>query len=361
MFKDLKEVESKEVKQLKRYKLNRHQNFLNMSASDISTKQVKNKVLYSELDVPFNKYLETLSKVTRLTNKVLNSQIDECDEDYLELLSLDGINEIYDTAQLRFMSLQNSIESKKILYENWQQSNQMLLDTIDEKAHITLPKLKKCHEQLRIKLDRLKRMSDSINMINKEIESLSDGNTSISITKTQWESQLGVALTERLISENYLRRDKYHNSRDPQEIKYRALDDFSVGPQESQRINNTLKEDLKKLQKELSHYKNQWLKDAEVFTRITGFFQEELKKRQLSNGNIENSGDIDMDEDIVEEDEYLDNRQRSTIVKEEIERASSNDSVEEDIEIEDESPEVETPLESEVALEDVINETTPDI
>lgn len=359
---------------------------INMSLSDISRKQVKNKVLYSELDVPFNKYLETLSKVTRLTNKVLHGQLNENDEDDMSIFSLDAIDEIFDMAQLRFLSLQTSIESKKVLHENWQQSNQYLLHSVDEKAQKALPQLKKLHKQLKVKLDRLTKMSDSVIVINKEIESLSDGRTRISITKKQWESELGKPITERLISENYLKRDNSSNNNvnDPQEIKYSALDDFSVGPQESKQLNNTLKEDLQKLQKELNHYKDLWLKDAEVFVRITDLFQEELKKRQLNGGN---NIDVDMDEDVVEEDEYSSIRQQRTNAAEEeeameeeerevdddIEKESSNEPTgndEENMDIDEETPnineetpgiespaEIETPSEVNTTTE----ETTPDI
>ena len=337
-----------------------------MSLSDISRKQVKNKVLYSELDVPFNKYLDTLSKVTRLTNKILHGQLNQNDEDDMSIFSLDTIEEIFDMAQLRFLSLQNSIESKKVSHENWQQSNQYLLHTVDEKAQEALPQLKQFHAQLKFKLDRLTKMSDSINKINKEIESLSDGRTRISITRKQWESQLGVPVTERLISENYLRKSTSNNSNvsDPQEIKYSALDDFSVGPEESKKINNTLKDDLQKLQKELTHYKDLWLKDAEVFVRITDLFQEELKKRQLNSGN---NTDMDMDEDVIEEDEYSSIRHQRTNAAEEeeeeqeedIEREASNDLIgnaEENMEIDEETPGIESP--TGIQTPDELNNTT---
>lgn len=272
---------------------------------DISTKQVKAKVLYSELDTPFNKYLEVLSKVTRLTYKVLNGTLDKNNEEDIELFNVQAIDELLDTSQLRYLALQNSIESKKVAYENWLQHNQVLLDTSDEKAHNMLIDLKKCRDQLRYKLDRIAKMYKNIEMINKEIESLNDGRTNISITREQWESQLGQTLTDLLIKNNYLRKDTSQKNigENVNKDKYRTIDDFSIGPQEAKQVNRTLKDDITKLTKELNQYKDQWLKDAEIFTKITDLFQEELKKRQLTISHGNEESDVDMDIDVEDEDE----------------------------------------------------------
>ena len=279
--------------------------FIQIGLMDISTKQVKAKVLYSELDTPFNKYLEVLSKVTRLTYKFLNGTLDKNNEEDIELFNVQAIDELLDTSQLRYLALQNSIESKKVAYENWLQHNQVLLDTSDEKAHNMLIDLKKCRDQLRYKLDRIAKMYKNIEMINKEIESLNDGRTNISITREQWESQLGQTLTDLLIKNNYLRKDTSQKNigENVNKDKYRTIDDFSIGPQEAKQVNRTLKDDITKLTKELNQYKDQWLKDAEIFTKITDLFQEELKKRQLTISHGNEESDVDMDIDVEDEDE----------------------------------------------------------
>lgn len=276
-----------------------------MSSVDISTKQVKTKVLYSELDVPFNKYLDVLSKVTRLTHKILNGTLDKNNEEDINLFNVQTIDEMLDTSQLRYLALQNSIESKKVAHENWVHHNQVLLDTLDDRSHDILTDLKKCRDQLNHRLDRITKMYKNIDMINKEIESLNDGRTSISISREQWESQLGQPLTDLLIKNNYLRKDTMQKTivEDVNKIKYRTIDDFSIGPQEAEQVNRTMKDDIIKLNKELNQYKDQWLKDAEIFTKITDLFQEELKKRQLTINQNNEDSDVDMDVDVEDEDE----------------------------------------------------------
>ena len=330
-----------------------------MSSVDISTKQVKAKVLYSELDVPFNKYLEVLSKTTRLAYKVLNGTLDKNNEEDIELFNAQTIDEMLDTSQLRYLALQNSIESKKVSYENWLQHNQILLDTVEDRAHDMLKDLKKCRDQLHLKLDRLTNMYKNIDTINKEIESLNDGRTKISISREQWESQLGKPLTDLLIKNNYLRRDTSQRIivEDINKVKYRTIDDFSVGPQEAEQVNKTLKDDITKLTKELNQYKDQWLKDAEIFTKITDLFQEELRKRQLTLNQDNKDSDVDMDIDVEEQSDV----EVPEAEVDDFERYSDGYSddvdLDEEVEDDDDVEELNEASESETEQEELIDES----
>ena len=84
-------------------------------------------------------------------------------------------------------------------------------------------------------------------------------------------------------------------------------EDFSNGPKEARRLNIAMKSDITKLTKEIDLYKHKWLKDADIFSKITNVLQDELSKRDvpLNGPDIDMEGNENSDED--DEDEARNN------------------------------------------------------
>lgn len=350
-----------------------------MSLTDIQSKQIKNKVLYSELDTPFNKYFDILSRSTKLCNQILKGQLKE-EEGTENQLSKSLIQELRSSAEARFLEAQLSIETKKIRFENWQQSNQDTQNHVDEHVKAVLPELRETRLRLAERLARIRNVYDSVYSVNNEIEALSEGRTSITVTKQQWEKELGPELTEKLISKKYLRLDNRGSSMTEQ--KFRVYDDFSRGPKEVRHFNKKMRSDIDKLSIELGTYKDKWLKDADVFSKITEVLQDELTRRNLevskSQENNESSDDDDDEENInrhdrqrniedIEESNYhhtqdntseedemdIDNMDISSVSQE----SDGNENVEGNGDLNDEYPDKETKED----LTDVGNEPNEDM
>ncbi|CCK70650.1 Mft1p KNAG_0E03970 [Huiozyma naganishii CBS 8797] len=262
-----------------------------MVLNELQRKRVKSKVLYSELDLPYNRYLDTLKRVSNLTSRVLSGQLDKDDP-----LNAREIQELKETAQLRFLELQNSIEVMKVSTENWQSNNELSKLNAEEGAKEALPAVKSVHKQLLQRMQAIRNTYDNVTAHNTEIEQLSEGRTTLSVSREQWEAQLGAELTKQLIEKSVLRVDNNSSVE-----KYRVYGDFSVGLKESKRCNVEMKSDIAKLADEVNLYKHKWLKDANVFSKITAVLQEELTRRDFEDQNMR--GDEESQEEESQEEE----------------------------------------------------------
>ncbi|CCF59822.1 hypothetical protein KAFR_0I00410 [Kazachstania africana CBS 2517] len=310
-----------------------------MPLTNVQVNQVKKKVHYSEQDGAFNKYVDVIGRVTKLSDQILRGQLPEPSAEEESVLSGEKIKALKETAQVRLLEIQSSIETKKIASEHWQQSYEQMRDSVDAQAKEALPQLKKIQSRLGDHIYRLQRMYDSVHLLNKEMEALSRGKTSISISREEWDKELGVSLTNKLIESNYLKTD---NSRSTSsEKKYRVYDDFSKGPREVKHINDSMKSDIEKLSKELVSYKGKWLKDANVFSKITSILQEEMSRRNDERSQEE---EPELAEDYM--DDYEEDEEEETKAKykrqNDFEQENSEGSYDDNIDEESEFSKVET-------------------
>ena len=271
-----------------------------MSLNNVQIKQIKDKVLYSELDRPFNRYIDKVTEVNRLCHNILEGNIQSGKSEETETkdpeFSAKVVQDLATSIELRFIEVQTSIDSKKIAFENWQQENDKVRDDMEHNVEPVLSELSGIRDRLRSRISNLRTLYDNVNTINGEYDALSGGKTTLEVTREEWEKELGAEVTDKLIQLHYLKRGKSSARGD----YYHVYDDFSKGPKEVKRLNINMKTDITKLGQELDTYKQKWLKDADVFSKITNVLQDELTHRDM-----DRSGDENMDEngDSDEEDE----------------------------------------------------------
>lgn len=286
------------------------------------TEQVRTKVLYSEVDAPFNGYIDILGKVTKLANHVLNGKLQEHESEAAFQFNALYVKDLEQATDLRFLELQSSLDVKKIAQENWEQSNNDTIEYMETKLKDTIPELSNLQTKLRDRIIRIRELYESVSKVNTEVEVLLEGNTSLTATRSEWEEELGSQLTEKLIEQNYLRKSGTSDNED----KYRVYDNFTKGPKELKHINTSIRTDIDRLNQEVNAYKSKWTKDAEIFTRITSVLREELIKRDM-NTNI----DVEMDEEDEDQEEEAnkDRYKRQRALEEEEEEFDETNHLEE--------------------------------
>ena len=322
-----------------------------MPLSQKQIDQVRTKVHYSEVDTPFNKYLDILGKVTKLTGSIINGTLSN-DDSKIEKLTEQNISQLKESAHLRFLDLQSSIDTKKVADENWETCQQETLAKL-ENLKDKLPDIKSIHSKLLLRIGKLQGLYDSVQVINREVEGLSEGRTSLVVTRAEWEKELGTDLVKFLIEKNYLKLVDPGLKKDSSEERYRIYDDFSKGPKELESINASMKSDIENVRQEVSSYKEKWLRDAEIFGKITSIFKEELLKRDgLLNEAEGDNIDEDYESDEDEERKERFKRQRSMVEVNTIENVDEKE--ESDHEYDDqEDEENEEEDDMEVDVEDI--------
>lgn len=216
-----------------------------------------------------------------------------------------------------------------------------------------LPDIKSIHSKLLLRIGKLQGLYDSVQVINREVEGLSEGRTSLVVTRAEWEKELGTDLVKFLIEKNYLKLVDPGLKKDSSEERYRIYDDFSKGPKELESINASMKSDIENVRQEVSSYKEKWLRDAEIFGKITSIFKEELLKRDgLLNEAEGDNIDEDYESDEDEERKERFKRQRSMVEVNTIENVDEKE--ESDHEYDDqEDEENEEEDDMEVDVEDI--------
>lgn len=301
-----------------------------MSANSFQTEQVRTKVLFSEVDTPFNGYLDILGKVTKLTNQVLTGQLENYETDNKVEFNEQFIDGLVQVTDLKFLELQSSIDVKKVAEENWEQANNDTIERMEDQLESKIPEMRDSYISLQDRIARVRKLYAAVSKVNSEMETLLESNTSLSTTKSEWEHELGPELTEKLIKQNYLRKSGKSNGED----RYRVYDNFTKGPKELKHINKSIKSDIDRLSQELDLYKQKWLQDADIFTRITSVLREELAKRDM---DVDVEMDEDDDQDEREDGQEIERyrRQRSISVEaqdseKEPDEQASNDMADED-------------------------------
>ena len=282
-----------------------------MTLSESQARQIRQKVLYSDLDGSFNKYLDVLNKVSSISENILNGKLNDPagNTDKMgtpPVFSKEYIEELKGSVSIRYLDAQSSIEVKKIAFENWQQSCEHSRESAEHTAKNVLPELKELCLRLNRGKSRLRALNDTIKMINSETETLSERKTVLVLPLTEWEKELGKEITTKLISRGYLKLDSTSSHGGSNVRKYRVYDNFSKGPREVKRINKTMKDNIGRLTEELQSYKEKWLRDADIFTKISTVLKEEIAKRTNKgvdgSNKAESEGRLD-DEEGEEEEE----------------------------------------------------------
>lgn len=309
------------------------------SLNALQTEQVRTKVLYSEVDIPFNGYLDVLNRVTKLTRSVLDGGLQSYEAKEGITFSADYVKGLEQNVSLQYLELQSSIDVKKLAQENWEQSNNDTITAMENSVPGMNEKLRDANSRLEERIERIRGLYDSVGKVNAETENLLEGNASLTTTRSEWEKELGSPLTEKLIKQGYMR--KVESSEGVE--RYRVHDNFTKGPKELRHINQSIRSDISRLTEELATYKSRWLEDANVFSRITSALKEELIKRNM---NV----DMEMDEEEEDEEEEEEEEAEEEEAEEELEE-EDEELAEEDLDGED-LGELQEEEEEEVGAED---------
>lgn len=278
------------------------------SLNALQTEQVKTKVLYSEVDIPFNGYLDALNRTTKLVKSILSGGLQSYETQEGTQFSEEYVKNLEQNASLKYLELQTSIDVKKSAQENWEQSNNDTIATMENAVPEMTDRLTDANLRLEERIERVRVLYDSVKRVNTETENLLEGNTSLTTIRSEWVKELGGPLTDKLIKQGYMRKADGGDG----EERYRVYDNFTKGPKELRHINQSIKADISRLTEELSVYKSRWLEDANVFSRITSALREELVKRNM---NV----DVDMDErDEEEEEDEEEEREEHDVEEEDI-------------------------------------------
>lgn len=290
-----------------------------MSLSPNEIRQIKDKVLYSEIDTSFARYMEGVTNTTNLCNQLLRGELVALAEENKEAIPFnsDTVRNLSESADLLFLEVQSSIDIKKTTVENWQQSNDNVKNDIDNSVSQVLPELKAIHGRLRGRIQKIQALYNNVKSINKGFSELATNNTDLTVTQEEWENELGKEITKELINkkclqiENNSRYSSSGKTGDPTKDRYGVYENFSKGPKEAKQLNKTMKTDIDKLTKEIDEFKKKWQKDADVFTKVTNVLQEELSKRdeKIHESDIEMDGNEESDEDDEDEDERRGNNE----------------------------------------------------
>lgn len=268
-----------------------------MSLTPLQMDQVRTKVSYSEVDLPYNGYMDILANVTKLSGNILRGQLQKYTDEQKFEFNGDHVQELGNMADQKFLELQSSLDVKKVAQENWDQSNTETVRNMDERIQDVMPQLEEVRDNLQGRLSRVRELYDSVSKVNNELEVLLEGRTSLAASRSQWEKELGNSLTEKLIERNYLRKTGSN------EEKYRVYDNFTKGPNELRHTNKTIKTDIERLSEELGSYKVNWLKDADIFSQMTSVLKEEMGKRDLDIQQGEDDEEMDYEDEPEPEDE----------------------------------------------------------
>ncbi|GAV52611.1 hypothetical protein ZYGR_0AG06020 [Zygosaccharomyces rouxii] len=323
-----------------------------MSLTPLQMDQVRTKVSYSEVDLPYNGYMDILAKVTRLSGNILKGQLQKYSEQQKVEFNDDYVQELETTADQKFLELQSSLDVKKVAQENWDQSNSETVRNMEEKIQDVMPKLEEIRDSLQNRTSRVRELYDSVSKVNNELEVLLEGRTSLTASKPQWEKELGVSLTEKLIGQNYLRKTGSNG-----EEKYRVYDNFTKGPNELRHTNKAIKIDIERLSEELGTYKTKWLKDADIFSQMTSALREEMGKRDLDIQQAEDE-DEEMEDDEEPEDEPEDNEPEDENMLEEEQVGEAAEQADEGSEEQGEEP-IEEEAETKGSQKEIDSESTP--
>lgn len=316
-----------------------------MSVNEEQVNQVKDKVKYGDIDSPFTRYLDVLGKVVNMSDDMLGGNINE--DKLRDLFSETNLQNIENVAESRFMDAQTNIDVKKIGYENWQNYNEKTMDLLKdgkEDDGEALQNLQKFQANLQDRIQRVSDMYDSVKKVNKELASLSEGKSSLTVPRVGWEKELGKDLTQKLIDRRYL-QDKFNTDRNQERSRgiksnsnsskgnsstidsqreandtpeaLTAYDDFSKGPAELKHIQNMLKEDIFRLKEEIESYKQKWMTDAELFSKISSSLKTELEKRENGVSFPTQQTNIEEEEPESEEEEDVERYKRKTREREE--------------------------------------------
>ena len=290
-----------------------------MSLTPNEIRQIKDKVLYSEIDTSFTKYMEGVTNTASICNQLLRGELAVPTEENKDAIPFNGdiVKNLSESTDLHFLEVQSSIDIKKTTVENWQQSNDNVKNDIKNNVSEVLPELKAIHGRLRGRIQKIQALYNNVKSINKGFNELATNNTDLTVTQEEWENELGKDITKELITKNCLQiknNSRYASSGktgDPTKDRYGVYENFSKGPKEAKQLNKTMKSDIEKLTKEIDEFKKKWQKDADVFTKVTNVLQEELSKRdqKLHEFDIEMDGNEDSDDEYEEDDERRDNNE----------------------------------------------------
>ncbi|CCE61846.1 hypothetical protein TPHA_0B01730 [Tetrapisispora phaffii CBS 4417] len=267
-------------------------------------KHAVTKVRYNDVDPSFYNYMELINKITKLSKSVLTGVLpeennDDSGENVNKEISenkfnLDTILNLEQSLDLKYLTLTNELDIKKVTFENNIQKTDRNLAALQSHVQKTLPEMKYYRTTMQNRTRRLRDMYSSILNINEELYALAAGKTSLAASLSEWEEKLGKELTSKLIQQNYMKSTGSES--DGKDQLYKISDNLNKSPGELRFVNASIRKDIQKLVKELELSKNKWSKDADIFDKISEVLKVELVNRNVELGSSKNDDDEDMED-----------------------------------------------------------------
>lgn len=293
-------------------------------------RRVHNRLALYTPDVQINSYLNSVSRVSEMCHAILKGELK--DEDSLTKEKLD---ELSNDIQLKYVNLGTFIEGEKLKNAAHETAVAANVERIKAEMDAKLPIIQDLNGELMLRNKRLEALNSDIDEFNLQQEKLVSSSSNLDAYRKDWEEALGKDLLEKLIAaEVFTSRSVVIHEADGHTYNTEKLSvssNFSASESELRRTNNLMKKDIKRLTVELEDYKTKWLKNAQVFGRISAILQDELISRELGP-----SGIIEDDENEEEDDEDEDHRYKRQRDQEDQEDEEDYDEEEMDDDHEDE-------------------------
>lgn len=272
-------------------------------------RRVHNRLALYTPDVQINSYLSSVSRVSEMCHAILKGELK--DEDNLTKEKLD---ELSNDIQLKYVNLGTFIEGEKLKNAAHDTAVAANVERIKAEMDAKLPIIQDLNGELMLRNKRLEALNSDIDEFNLQQEKLVSSSSNLDAYRKDWEEALGKDLLEKLIAAKvFTSRSLVIHEADGHTYNTEKLSvssNFSASESELRRTNNLMKKDIKRLTVELEDYKTKWLKNAQVFGKISAILQDELISRELGPSGIIEDDENEEEDDEDEDEDHRYKRQR---------------------------------------------------
>lgn len=272
-------------------------------------RRVHNRLALYTPDVQINSYLSSVSRVSEMCHAILKGELK--DEDNLTKEKLD---ELSNDIQLKYVNLGTFIEGEKLKNAAHDTAVAANVERIKAEMDAKLPIIQDLNGELMLRNKRLEALNSDIDEFNLQQEKLVSSSSNLDAYRKDWEEALGKDLLEKLIAAKvFTSRSVVIHEADGHTYNTEKLSvssNFSASESELRRTNNLMKKDIKRLTVELEDYKTKWLKNAQVFGKISAILQDELISRELGPSGIIQDDENEEEDDEDEDEDHRYKRQR---------------------------------------------------
>ncbi|CDO92242.1 unnamed protein product [Kluyveromyces dobzhanskii CBS 2104] len=235
----------------------------------------------------FPNYLSHLQQIQTLVHRLLNQKLTENDK-----LSVQDITNLRKTLDDKYLEAKNFVDFERCSYNALDLSLERTVDNNKNALDGQLAEIRSLRDELNERNDRLNQMHLDITAFNEESVSLNTKSTTMKYTKEEW---IGI-LNEPEAFDKLLEYKVFKNVGDG---LYSVTEELFDGELELKRMNEIMKKDIERLKVDVDDYKEKWLDNFDVISKIGSVLKDKLNERR--HGSEENEEDYDEEEEEVVE------------------------------------------------------------